>query len=469
MSVSVRTNREAARSSAATQAAPLPQGRDAQLSLEQVWPYIDQYARQYGVDPKVLAGIIAQESSFKNWGVHHDGTGHGLIGLDDNGLLPSFEQWSGLDIGRGANARTIPPEKQIEFLAKTIGEMTQRYGDSFAAARAWHRGPGNMNDSRGRHYEDLIRGHMNRLFPGGQTPPSGPVPPGGPTPPSEPAPPAQPTPPSEPGGASDYTIRRGDTLWAIASRLKAQGVPGAHWDIIRQIQQMNPKITDPNLIIAGDTIRLPGPGGAAFSSDDMSTGVGTALRDQANQVTGNTPAAPVGDAPPAGNYEVPFISQYRPVGAEHGYSNGAANCGPTSMAMIARAFGYSAGMSDAQLINALGRAGGTGGDGTNVNGIIAMAREMGKEGQMRSGGGVDFMIEALRNGKLCVANGDYYAMPPHQNDAKTSGHYVAVVGYENGNFIVRDPADQNVRLVSREQMEQFITSNPNGGFQFAIG
>lgn len=466
MSVTSVRTREAR--SYAANVAPLPQGRDAQLSLEQVWPYIDQYARQYGVDPKVLAGIIAQESSFKNWGVHHDGTGHGLIGLDDNGLLPDFERWSGMSIGRGASARTIPPEKQIEYLAKTIGEMTQRYGDSFAAARAWHRGPGGMNDSRGRHYEDLIRGHIGRLFPNGATPPSGPTP--TPTTPGPTTPgPTTPTTPGPGAVGSDYTIRRGDTLWAIASRLKAQGVPGSEWDIIRQIQQMNPKITDPNLIIAGDTIKLPAPGGAAFSSDDMSTGVGTALRDQANTVTGNTPVAPVGDAPAGGNYDVPYISQYRPVGAENGYYNGPSNCGPTSMAMLARAFGYGAGMSDAQLINALGRAGGTTGDGTNVNGIIAMAREMGKEGQMRQGGGVDFMIQALQEGKLCVANGDYYAMPPHVNDARTSGHYVAVVGYENGNFIVRDPADQNVRLVSREQMEQFITSNPNGGFQFAIG
>lgn len=466
---SVRTHQNRSSAAAGTgEVAPLPQGRDAQLSLEQLWPYIDQYAKQYGVDPKVLAGIIAQESSFKNHGVHRDGTGHGLIGLDDNGLLPDFEKWSGLSVGRGANARTIAPEKQIEYLAKTIGEMSQRYGDSFAAARAWHRGPGAMNDSRGQNYEQLIRGHINRLFPNGQVPESGGT---LPSEPAQPTQPSQPTPsqPSAEGG--DYTIRRGDTLWAIASRLKSQGVPGSHWDIIKQIQSMNPKITDPNLIIAGDNIKLPGPGGAAFSSDDMSTGVGTALRDRANEVTGNTPAAPVGDSLlPAGQYNVPQISQYRPAGAEYGYSNGPSNCGPTSMAQIARAFGYGEGMTDAQLINHLGKIGGTTGDGTNVNGIIAMARAMGKNGEMKQGGGVQWMIDQLKAGKLCVANGDYYAMPPHQNEAKTSGHYVTVAGIDDqGNFIVRDPADDSVRLVSQEQMEHFLTSNPNGGFQFAIG
>ena len=42
------------------QAASLPPGRDAQMALEQLWPYIQKYAQQYGADPKVLAGIIAQ-------------------------------------------------------------------------------------------------------------------------------------------------------------------------------------------------------------------------------------------------------------------------------------------------------------------------------------------------------------------------------------------------------------------------
>lgn len=60
-----------------------------------------------------------------------------------------------------------------------------------------------------------------------------------------------------------YTIHSGDTLWAIASRLKAQGVQGSHWDIIRMIQRLNPSITNPNLIISGRSLRLPGPGAVA--------------------------------------------------------------------------------------------------------------------------------------------------------------------------------------------------------------
>jgi hypothetical protein len=278
-------------STKSSKAAALEQERNAQLSLQQCWPYIQKFAAQYGADPKVLAGIINQESGFKNYGVHFDGTGHGLIGLDDNGLLPDFEKWSGKSYGRGASAKTIPPEKQIEYLAKTIGSMGKTYGSDFAAARAWHRGGGAMNDARGQQYEALIRGHINKLFPGGHVPEGGEVPdsPSKPGKAGKRGKKASEVSSAEGGGTSkagsSHLIRKGDTLWAIADRLKSQGMQGSHWDIIHNIQKLNPKITNPNLIFAGDTIKLPGVG-QAFKSDDMSTGAGQALRDRASQIGG---------------------------------------------------------------------------------------------------------------------------------------------------------------------------------------
>lgn len=53
------------------------------------------------------------------------------------------------------------------------------------------------------------------------------------------------------------TIRPGDTLWGYASELKARGLGGTHQEVIQQILQLNPKITSPTLIRAGDTIQLP--------------------------------------------------------------------------------------------------------------------------------------------------------------------------------------------------------------------
>ncbi len=140
--------------------APLTQARNAQLSLAELAPWIEQYAEQYGVSAELVAAVIEQESSYVNHAVHRDGTGHGLVGLDDNGLLPDFERWSGLRVGRGRAAATIPPEKQIEFLAKTLGAMSQRYGDEWEAVRAWHAGHGGRNRASGAGYETLIRARV---------------------------------------------------------------------------------------------------------------------------------------------------------------------------------------------------------------------------------------------------------------------------------------------------------------------
>lgn len=141
---------------------PLSTARNQQFTLDELTPSINANAKKYGVDPKLLAGIIKQESTYQNHIVHDDGTGHGLIGLDDNGLKGDFEKWSGMTVGSGANAASIPPEKQIEFLAKTLSEVSKNYyqGDQFAAAREWHTGPGGVNSADGREYEQLVRGHM---------------------------------------------------------------------------------------------------------------------------------------------------------------------------------------------------------------------------------------------------------------------------------------------------------------------
>ncbi len=157
--IATLTQAVAARANAALSNEP-----NHQFTLGELTPAINTYAQKYGVDPKLLAGIIQQESTFKNHIVHEDGTGHGLIGLDDNGLKGDFEKWSGMSVGSGANAASIPPEKQIEFMAKTLSETSKEYGgDQMAAAREWHSGAGRVNSAGsggGLEYEQLVRGHM---------------------------------------------------------------------------------------------------------------------------------------------------------------------------------------------------------------------------------------------------------------------------------------------------------------------
>ena len=143
---------------------------DHRFTFAELWPTIKAAGEEFGFDPQVLAGIMMQESGFRNWRVHFDGTGHGLLGLDDNGMLPGFEQWSGLSVGRGQDAASIPIVPQIRYAAMALAGYSRRLGGPYAAARAWHRGEGLMNDARGRQYEDLIRAHVTELFGGGEAP-----------------------------------------------------------------------------------------------------------------------------------------------------------------------------------------------------------------------------------------------------------------------------------------------------------
>jgi soluble lytic murein transglycosylase-like protein len=142
----------------------LPRTRDASISVTKLAPWIAKYASKYGTNPQLVAAIVAQESSFINHGVHRDGTGHGLIGLDDNGLLPDFEKWSGTRVGRGHRANTIAPEKQIEFLAMKLSKLTEKFhGREWEAVRAWHGGTGGRNRPHAKQYEQIIRGRIPEI------------------------------------------------------------------------------------------------------------------------------------------------------------------------------------------------------------------------------------------------------------------------------------------------------------------
>lgn len=161
-----------------------PMTPDYLFTPGELYPTIQQYAEKYGIDPRILAGMVAQESSWHNYRVHRDGTGHGLLGYDDNGLLGDFEEWSGLSIGRGASAEIIPVELQLEFAAKQLRSFQDTYADDpelpgaskeFVGPRAWHAGGGykytddryrddvSRNGPRGREYEQIIRNRISEL------------------------------------------------------------------------------------------------------------------------------------------------------------------------------------------------------------------------------------------------------------------------------------------------------------------
>jgi predicted double-glycine peptidase len=301
-------------------------------------------------------------------------------------------------------------------------------------------------------------------------------------------------------GHNKYKADKGDTLEDLAKLLKSMGFPGSVADILQQLKTLNPQLKD-GAMKGGEPVRLPRPDDSSFTpspSRPAGPDLGSPAPSAPSAPSAPAPSAPSAPAPapsapapapapapsspvggpaPIGDgqhvigRDVPYINQLSPTGADGSYTNGAMNCGPTAMAMLARSMGIGAGMTDAQLINHLGEIGGTNStEGTNVNGIVAMANAMGQNAQVNTGTDVSWMADQLRQGKQIVALGDFHAMPPHQDDARTSGHFVTVTGMDaNGNFLVRDPADPNVRTVTPEQMAQFLGSHPAGGHTIAVG
>ena len=136
---------------------------EAAYTLDQLWPVIQGLAALYGSPARTVAAVCYQESTFVNWRVHRDGTGHGLFGLDDNGLLPEAESWAGGNWGRGAGAKIIPISTQIEFACRWFASAVQRYGNEGNAAAVWHRG-GLYADELGQRYTALIAAHVRTLF-----------------------------------------------------------------------------------------------------------------------------------------------------------------------------------------------------------------------------------------------------------------------------------------------------------------
>lgn len=128
-----------------------------------------------------------------------------------------------------------------------------------------------------------------------------------------------------------------------------------------------------------------------------------------------------------GLLEVPYISQFRPNGADSDYFNGSANCGPTSMAMIGRFYGYGSGMTDAQLVTHLNLADGKATGATNADGIKKMAAILGKPVAHRLGADLAFVDRSLADGKPVTARGIFTSVRHHRVRARRNGERVQPV------------------------------------------
>lgn len=191
----------------------------------------------------------------------------------------------------------------------------------------------------------------------------------------------------------------------------------------------------------------------------------------ASSSSSSLPPVDLSTAPQQGKApDLPYISQYTPDGAnKDGYTNADANCGPAILAMIAKSRGQTVGdaTTDAKLINNLGTIAGTNATGTSGNGMIDGLESLGMQTAAQPGADLAWINNQLAQGRTVIANGDFYSMPDRYDPVKQAGHYISVIGVDNGNYQVVDPASQNVTNLSAQQLQSFIASHPEGGFSIS--
>jgi hypothetical protein len=165
----------------------------------------------------------------------------------------------------------------------------------------------------------------------------------------------------------------------------------------------------------------------------------------------------------------PYINQRKPAGAPKRF-DGSASCGPTCMAMLARWIGYGRELTDFQLIVRFSGIGATTmEEGTETEGIVAIARELGRRAHVYRGCDLEKMRSALARGSAVIANGEYYVMPPHEDPTLREGHWILVYGIApNGDFLVHDSEDPLVETVTPYTMRRYLREHDKGGVQVEV-
>jgi hypothetical protein len=175
-------------------------------------------------------------------------------------------------------------------------------------------------------------------------------------------------------------------------------------------------------------------------------------------------------APGPGWKPIGHINQLRPKGAaECGYVNGAYNCAPATVAMVARGWGRMSNLTDAQLVSGLARDIVTR-EGTTPDGVAKMLARVNVPiaGKSLAGRFDDAGVkQRLRQGNMLIAQVGLV-------DAKTkqvSPHYVLVRKLTpEGNYLVSDPMSRKPYEVTPELLRKAVhRAPPDGGVLIPIG
>jgi len=160
---------------------------------------------------------------------------------------------------------------------------------------------------------------------------------------------------------------------------------------------------------------------------------------------------------------IAHINQLHPRGADQNYVNGAYNCAPTVVAMLARGHGKLGDLNDAQLIQQLGQDIVTQ-KGTDPQGVARMLEraDVPLAGDALAANYTDADVKQhLNQGHMLIAQ-----VRTMDRDAREKGsaHYVLIQGMTaRGNYIVSDPLDHKTYVASPEQLKNAVLKCPPDG------
>jgi len=176
------------------------------------------------------------------------------------------------------------------------------------------------------------------------------------------------------------------------------------------------------------------------------------------------PATALGAAASAKGWQpIPHINQLHPRGADQKYVNGAYNCAPTVVAMLARGHGKMGDLNDAALVQALGQDIVTQ-KGTDAQGVTRMLEraDVPLAGDALAANYNDADVKQhLNQGHMLIAQ--VRTTDRHARD-QGSAHYVLIQGMtQRGNYIVSDPLANKTYVASPEQLKNAVLKAPPDG------
>lgn len=165
----------------------------------------------------------------------------------------------------------------------------------------------------------------------------------------------------------------------------------------------------------------------------------------------------------------PHINQLQPQGADRNYVNGAYNCAPAVVAMLARSKGKMSHLNDAQLITELGKGLVTK-DGTTPEGV---ARMLGRANLPLAGDALAGKYDEaavqkhLQQGNQLIAQVGLKG----EQGKPDSAHYVLVKGMtRDGNYVVSDPLAKRPYSIRPDQLRSAVNrAPPDGGLLIPVG